>query len=232
MTRALAALLVFMTFVPSLAAAAQQTDSPLDLGLELSHITYKEPQFMRESGVMYGVHGTYSYYGRQRIPAGVRLDGRLSTGTVTYEGQYSDGTPVQVSGIRDVMVEVRGMLGIYNLGEPGAVLMPWIGLGYRYLYDGADRIPGGYVRESNYYYIPILLEYVPAHRPGWSIGWAAEYDYFLSGAQYSDLSDYNPGLSDMTNRQSHGFALHPVLADRPVGNGPHHALRKPLRYRI
>ena len=205
MKKALAALLLFLTIVPPVATAAEQNSLSFDLGLELSHITYKEPQLMRESGLMYGIHGICSYYGQARVPAGVRLDGRLSTGTVTYTGQYSNGAPVEVSGIRDTMFELRGMLGIYNLGEPGAVLMPWVGLGYRYLHDGADRIPGGYERESNYYYVPILLERVPARRPGWSVGWTAEYDYFLSGTQYSYLSDFNPGLSDMTNRQSNGF---------------------------
>ncbi len=204
MIRMLTALLFFLLAIVSPAAAEEQPSSTLDLGFELSHITYKEPE-IREAGVMLGVHGVYSYYGALRVPAGLRLDGRLSGGSVTYTGQNTTGTPIEMSGILDSMFEVRGLVGIYNLGEPGARLIPWVGLGYRYLYDGADKIAGGYRRESNYYYVPILLERIPARRPGWSVGWTAEYDYFLGGKQHSYLSDSNAGYNDLTNTQKDGF---------------------------
>ncbi|KAF0119468.1 MAG: hypothetical protein FD151_1999, partial [bacterium] len=33
-----------------------------ELGTEISHITYKEPDVMREKGMMYGIDGSYAYH--------------------------------------------------------------------------------------------------------------------------------------------------------------------------
>lgn len=133
-----------------------------------------------------------------------KVDGTLTTGEVDYVGSYSDGTPLTITGITDRMFEARAVLGPTEFIYLSSYYLPYIGLGYRYLYDGANVAPGGYRRESNYLYIPLGVEGMTAMQSQWSIGFTLEYDIFVSGTQYSYLSDADPGYNDMQNSQSSG----------------------------
>ncbi len=177
-------------------------------GVQLSHITYKEPGFMRESGFMYGVNGAYTRIGRDLMG---KIDGTLTTGQVDYVGSYSDGTPLTVKGINDTMFEVRTVLGPTEFVYQSSYYLPYVGLGYRYLFDGADKAPGGYRRESNYFYIPLGVEGLLTANSAWSMGFTLEYDLFVSGTQYSYLSDSDPGLNDIQNKQNSGYGYRASL---------------------
>lgn len=203
---------VAFIFIHAITAPAQ----PLQLEIvepciELSHITYKEPGLMSERGIMYGFNVFYSLVSDVQW----KVEGKLSTGQVAYTGALMDGTPLSISGIGDTMLEVRGLWG---LSKPHAPYFqgPFAGLGYRYLYDGADKSEYGYRRESRYKYVPLGYEYVYADESesGWTTGWVIEYDYFLSGSQVSHLSDHNPGVSDMTNEQKEGYGYRASLKFR------------------
>jgi hypothetical protein len=178
--------------------------SALDVGIQLSHITYKEPGLMQESGVMYGVTAAYTRIGPDLM---WKVDGTLTTGEVEYVGSYWDGTPLTFSGIRDTMFETRAVLGSTEFVNISSYYLPYIGIGYRYLFDGADEMPGGYRRESNYVYIPLGIDGMVTTKGRWSVGFTAEYDYFISGKQYSYLSDGDPGYHDIENKQSSGYGL-------------------------
>lgn len=187
---------------PMEAAAASLRPAAFDAGVQLSHITYREPGLMRESGVMYGVTASYTNLGRSVMG---RIDGTLSYGEVDYVGAYQDGTPLTVKNIKDTMFEFRGVLGPTDFVYVNSYYLPYIGLGYRYLFDDANVGPGGYRRESNYLYIPIGVEGVPMTRGEWKFGFTLEYDLFLKGRQVSYLSDVDRGFNDVENDQNSGF---------------------------
>jgi hypothetical protein len=198
----LAACIAVLLFSGSSALAL--SPSSFDFGGQLSQITYKEPGLIRESGIMYGVTGAYTSVGRRLM---WRVDGTLTTGEMEYVGSYWDGTPLTYSGIRDTMFETRAVLGPTAFVSLSSYYLPYLGIGYRYLSDGADKIPGGYRRESNYLYIPVGIDGMVTTKGKWSVGFTAEYDYFVSGRQYSYLSDSDPGYNDIENKQSSGYGL-------------------------
>lgn len=188
--------------VLDVSSALALSPSSFDMGGQLSHITYREPGLMRESGVMYGVAAAYTRVGRGLM---WRVDGTATTGEVEYVGSYSDGTPLTIEGIRDTMLETRAVLGPTGFVNLTTYYLPYIGIGYRYLFDGADKAPGGYRRESNYIYIPLGVDGLLTTRGRWGVGFTAEFDLFVSGTQCSYLSDADPGYNDMENSQNSGY---------------------------
>lgn len=174
-----------------------------ELGTEISHIIYKEPDVMKEKGIMFGLLGSYVYHNNLIM---LQAEGRGSWGMVDYE---NSGT---IDGILDYMLEFRG-LGGYDLSlSKASTLTPYIGLGYRYLNDdmsGKISSTGaiGYERESNYLYSPIGVEIITPLENGWSVGAMLEYDIFWRGKQISHLSDVSPGLGDVENDQNKGYGI-------------------------
>ena len=201
-------MLLSLAFLLDGSSALALSPSSFDIGGQLSHITYKEPGLMRESGIMYGVTAAYTRVGRSIM---WRVDGTLTTGEVDYVGSYSDGTPLTINGIRDNMFETRAVIGPTNFVDAASYYLPYIGIGYRYLFDGADKAPGGYRREANYIYIPLGVDGMVMTKGEWSVGFTAEYDLFVSGTQFSYLSDADPGYNDMENSQTSGFGCRASL---------------------
>ena len=81
----------------------------------------------------------------------------------------------------------------------------YTGIGYRYLNDDSSFDPVGYLRESNYIYVPIGYVFDGSNEEGWSFGFGAELDLFLMGNQRSYLSDVDPTYPDVDNRQESGY---------------------------
>jgi len=198
-----------------------QDQHQIELGTEISHITYKEPGVMQEKGMMYGVDGSYVYRTQvTEYPKGIdiwmlKIDGRFSYGQVDY---VNSGT---MDNIDDYILEFRGLWGcdISVLKLKPSTLTPFIGIGYRYLNDDFAGTTStgalGYERESNYIYSPVGIEVVTPLKNGWSIGATTEYDIFWHGKQKSNLSDarlYNPvtgyyRYDDIENSQDSGYGV-------------------------
>lgn len=194
-----------------LAHAEPKTPVNMETGIEVSQITYKEPGYMSEKGMMYGINFSYSMLN----DAQGKIDGKLSTGKMKYTGAYMDGTPVSMSGVNDIMLELRGLLGFLK-SNTHYFQGPYVGLGFRYLQDGLDKFEGGYLRESNYAYIPLGYEYAftPEAASSWLAGFVVEYDYFIIGSQKSHLSNLVAGLSDVVNEQNNGYGYRASLKFR------------------
>ncbi len=174
-----------------------------ELGTEIAHITYKEPGVMKEKGMMYGIVGSYAYHDNVMLKA----EGNFSYGQVKYDGGLSDGTPYTTDGIDDYLLELRGLVGYdFSIGE-SMIFTPYVGLGYRYLYDRLGKDPYGYDRESNYLYSPIGIAATIPLRKGWSIGPTVEYDIFLHGWQVSHFEDLNPIYDTVVNDQKKGYGI-------------------------
>ncbi|OHB79565.1 MAG: hypothetical protein A2Z25_01760 [Planctomycetes bacterium RBG_16_55_9] len=182
-----------------------------DIGPEIYHFEYKEPGFMKEEGVFYGVR--FGYTDRSWVPTSsqaspadggmmLRAEGRLAYGQVDYDGQTIGGTPYTIDGIDDLTLEGRFLLGGDWLSSDVLNTL-YAGIGYRYLLDMASTDPAGYDRESNYLYVPAGFQFNSSCEDGWSFGFNAEFDVFIVGVQRSHLSDI--GLIDVDNRQDSGY---------------------------
>jgi len=173
-----------------------------EIGLEVFHKEYKEPDVMSEKGMMYGVGLTYAYHDKVMVKASLLM----AYGEVDYE---NSGT---LDGIPDRHVEVRGLLGYDFVMDPTFVITPYFGLGYRFLRNDASEMISstgarGYNRESNYFYSPVGIALIKILPEGWSLAAEAEFDYLWYGKQYSDLSDANPLYPDIDNQQDQGYGI-------------------------
>jgi hypothetical protein len=205
------------------AAPAQETtpSNPLltrrgwEVGGQVSKYRYEEPAFpgfggMNLKGNRGGIVGAYNFTNAAHVYS--RIDGRVSYGSLKYEGS---GTLEEVP---DWSVEVRAVVGKDFLVGDNVALSPYIGLGYRYLYNDlrgysvvGNSIYVGYRRYSNYVYVPLGL--TARFRTGerWVVAPTVEYDAFLGGRQYSQLTDTGIGYSDASNTQKHGYGYRAYL---------------------
>lgn len=206
MKKALAGAALLAAVSPALAQSAGSPDPRLtrpgwEIGGQVSSYHYEEPDFAKITGDRAGVTGAYTYADRKHLFS--RLEGRISYGSLKYEGS---GT---MSNVPDWLAELRLVAGKDLLASDHVALSPYLGFGYRFLYDDSrgytDTGAAGYRRYSNYLYVPLGLTLrIGAGR--WTIAPNVEYDYFLHGTQISKLSDTGiPGTGDITNEQSQGY---------------------------
>jgi len=202
----LAALLA--TVSTATAAESRAPSNPLltrpgwEVGGQVSKYHYEEPDFMKLTGDRVGAVGAYTFTSPNRVYN--RIDLRASYGRLEYES-VGTGTATDVP---DWIIEARAVIGRdYLMGESIA-LSPYIGLGYRYLYNDLRGYSStgavGYRRYSNYVYMPLGLTVRLRTGERWVVAPTVEYDAFLGGRQYSKLTDTGIGFSDASNRQKDG----------------------------
>ena len=178
----------------------------IKIGTEISSIKYEEPGLMNEKGVMYGVMGSFE----TDTKVFLRADGRAAWGKVDYHNFYipSSFEPEgNISGIDDFIGEARGLLG----SSFASWLKLYTGIGYRYLSDDMEGLATengslGYLRESNYVYLPIGARLKKDFKNGWAIELNPEIDSLLWGKQISHL-DAIPGFQKIENRQRKGYGV-------------------------
>jgi len=197
-----------------------------EVGPEISSIEYKEPGVMKEKGVMYGINASYTYHRDLMF----KVEARYSYGQVDYE---NSGT---INNIDNSIFEMRLLAG-YDFSTTGSsVITPYIGFGYRWLYDDmGGRISStgasGYDRESQYYYSPIGIETYTEIGNSWSWGMTAEFDYFWGGKQKSYLSDVDSTLySDAENTQNNGYGLRGSVRFQKKGENIDYKIEPFVRY--
>lgn len=182
------------------------------IGAEVYNFEYVE-SVMDEEGVFYGLNFDCTWRKwvpdrkTESLPDGGPMfgfEGRVAFGQVDYDGALSDGSPLMINNVNDAALETRALFGTDWLGARH-IHTAYAGIGYRYLNDDLSVSPSGYDRESNYIYLPLGYRFDAGRDTGWS--WAAgiEYDLFLWGSQRSDLSEADPTLPDVENRQDEGF---------------------------
>jgi len=129
--------------------------------------------------------------------------GFLYTGELTY-GQVdyfsSSGTL-----IKDYY---KGRFEGYAAYRINKQISPFLGLGYRYLFDasgGSQTSTGalGYDRLSQYLYAPIGVRFDPVDK----LSIKAQYNFFLLGNQTSYLSTASSAFSDIDNEQKGGWGV-------------------------
>jgi hypothetical protein len=191
-----------------------------ELGGQVSKYEYEEPDFMKLDGPRVGAVGAYNFTSPSLWYS--RIDGRVSYGRLDYE---SVGTGTS-SDIPDWTIEARVVAGRdYPVGE-GVTLSPYVGLGYRYLFNDLQGYSStgavGYRRYSQYWYAPIGLTTRIRAGAQWVFAPTIEYDAFIGGKQTSKLTDTGTGLSDAHNRQDHGrgYRVYLMVEGRNWSFGP------------
>jgi hypothetical protein len=198
----------------SRAALAQNPDPSMttrkgwEAGGQISKYRYEEPELDVK---IFGnrIAGTTAYTFTDDRHLFARIDGRLAYGRLKYEGS---GT---MDGVPDTIFETRAVVGKDFFPGQSVTLSPYLGLGYRYLYDDLRGYSStgavGYERESNYLYAPLGLAARFDLGAKWILVPTLEYDIFLQGKQKSSLSDANLGFNDVTNTQHHGYGYRASL---------------------
>jgi hypothetical protein len=180
-----------------------RTKTGIDIGFQFSTYHYQEPEVgVNIDALKYGIHPilTASLYGGWYV----RADGRFAMGSADYTGSG------ELDDEADYISEIRGTTG-YDFMFSDFVLTPYIGLGFRYLYNDSRGITStgasGYQRYSHYLYMPIGIN--PRFKVGNfdQISITFEYDQLLTGYQFSQLSDDGLGDPDITNNQNSGYGL-------------------------
>jgi len=215
--------IVFMVTQVSFAQPAKDSKqevilkSGAEIGFEVSHIKYEEPDFMEEEGIMYGLSGSYAVHQNKSM---LKLDGRLTWGQVDYTSPESG----DLNDINDYIFETRFSLGYDYSFSTTTIMTPYIGIGYRYLNDDTSGMVSstgtmGYERESNYLYSPIGIDITSRIQNGWIIGATAEYDLFWYGLQRTHLEDIAVGLNALDNDQHEGWGVRgSVKIEKKSGN--------------
>jgi len=205
----LAVVAALLAAISTTAAAQTGQPDPLltrrgwEVGGQVSKYHYEEPDFMNLKGNQFGAVGAYTFTSPNRVYS--RIDGRVAYGSLKYEG----------SGTRDNIpnwiAEARAVIGRDFLVSDNVALSPYIGLGYRYLYNDlrgyavvGNTTYVGYRRYSHYVYAPVGVTLRMRTGDQWVIAPTLEYDAFLGGRQQSKLSDTGLGYSDASNEQDTG----------------------------
>jgi len=186
-------------------AQSDQERNPLaarpgwEIGAQIANYEYIEPDFAKLSGYRLGFDAAGTLVSG---PVFARIEGRVSYGLLDYQGSGS------VTGVPDYILEARALVGADFLGS-GASFSPYLGLGYRYLFNDfrgyTSTGESGYRRYSTYLYIPVGFTVRFRLEGGWVLAPALEADVFLGGKQVSKLSDTGiPGFQDVTNTQNTG----------------------------
>ncbi|MBR4592460.1 MAG: hypothetical protein IKO35_04555 [Elusimicrobiaceae bacterium] len=179
----------------------------LEVAYETSRYTYREPDGSSPislKGRMQG--GSIRYENRLNDSSYFfALDGRWMGGTTDYDGwlMTTPPTPHQSEDIGDYYYEGRLHLG--GVTDLSGSLQLWYGSGlaYRYLKDHMNKDPYGYLRESNYIYVPFTGEL--RFKGGvWECNLRAELDYLLFGWQNSHM---DTGNLRHEQHEGYGFRL-------------------------
>lgn len=187
-----------------------------EIGFEQYHYKYEEKiggeKFMDISGNKRSIYFDYIF----------RTDGDKFIDTVKIEGQYAGWDDIDYDGgdisgfskfvipsTNDRSFDVRFLPGKEYVIAKKYWLTPYLGIGYRRLDNNIGSFQHGILqygttkRSSRYIYIPVGLSGETVIGDNWSLGAEVEYDYLVTGKQYSSLS----GLVDLENVQHDGFGL-------------------------
>ncbi len=210
MTRRILAMVAMGAVLGALSqgAAAQSPDPSMttrngwEAGGQVSKYRYEEPDLaVKITGHLAGATGAYTFTDDERHIF-TRIDGRLAYGKTDYEGS---GTQ---TGVPDTIFETRAVVGMDFFPGRLVTLSPYLGLGYRFLYDDSRGYTStnavGYRRYSNYLYAPFGLTARFDMGSKWVLAPTLEYDAFLRGRQETKLSDTGLGFNDVSNNQRHG----------------------------
>ena len=225
---ALCAGLVLMTGAAHAASSASHVNisNTFELGVEGEYYQYREPTLDNMTGPGGGINlqDTLSI-GSYFLRANVILD--------YFDLKYTSNGTGSDNSNSNYLQDYRFMFGGTIPISHEEYLQPYIGFGYRVLFDagqGSVTNTGayGYDRRSEYLYIPIGLG-ARFHLGGWGLLPTVEYDYFIEGYQTTSLTDLGAD-NDLTNKQNNGYGVRADFMVEPPINFYHFAIGPYFRY--
>jgi len=208
--------------------------SSFEIGPEIFYHRYTESG-MKETGMFYGINiKAYERKWVNRPPEEMdkavkgMFGGELefAYGQVDYDGHLldEDSTPYTVDGIDDFLVDARYLIG--RDFTPGNILETlYSGIGYRFLQDDSSFDPSGYLRKSNYLYIPLGLKIERGQKNGWSLGGNLEIDLLIYGQQYSKIEEYR-----IRNHQEAGAGFRAAIDIVKIGEKSNFKIQPFIKY--
>ena len=191
------ALLSLITFSVVSADPAKNQDFTHEFmaGLESYKYHYGESRpnqsnIMQYNGVMFGIGGSYELTYKDSVF--IRPEARVAYGFTQYTSYRNPKFPK--ASVPNLTFEPRLLVGGNLYVSKNFKLSPYVGLGYRYKSDdGSDAVcdKGGKLRKrlSQYWYIPVGSRLNYDFNDRWFIKLMAEYDWFISGRQFSYFTD-------------------------------------------
>lgn len=211
-----------VAFFILIAAELFAAQNIFEVAYETSAYTYKEPHLdypISLKGHKQGFSANYKRYGiweSQTLKSNFGLlEIRYMTGDNDYKGWLGDGnifTPFDASNIRDYYFEAQIKVGQLLYQKDNFDLEGSLGFGYRFLKDHLESIgEGGYLRESNYLFLPVELAAGYQMNEYLKITLKTQFDYLLSGEQYSGAVVGDASSKSVRNKQEQGYGLRASL---------------------
>ncbi|WP_100550587.1 hypothetical protein [Caedibacter taeniospiralis] len=192
--------------------------SLISISPAIGYYKYEEPKihtpqgqkYMNIKGVSFRLDGAYQYIDRNRVT--LIVDGELAFVNGKYDGFLQNGEPFQMSNDDSYILGVSPKIGyVFSWQGVGVNLTPFVGLGYRFLDNDTSGTSGGYKRISNYFYIPIGVDF-DWRKNKFMLQSRVEFDGLIQGVQYSSVD------GGVTNDQREGWGANAyVLLGRDQG---------------
>lgn len=178
-----------------------------EVGVSVSSYKYAEPGVMDLKATKLGIDYTLTQTFPGTWPN--RGDTSFFTGELRLangDARYSNVSGETGQGLTDWYWEARALVGV-DIEMEGYVLAPYVGLGYRYLYNDLRNltVSTGYRRESRYISLPMGVTVRTRADAQSQLLTTFEYVHLLSGTQDVRLSD--AGLQDVSLSQRSGSGL-------------------------
>ncbi len=211
-------LLLTLCLVGGTALFAQDKRHNFEVAYEVSDYEYREPHMentMSLGGVKQGVSVSYlrrsvrSAELNEQDRSFASVEFRYMTGDVDYDGSvcnWGSGVcwPNKSNNLTDYYFELALKTGwAFKLAQP-LELWPYLGVGWRYLRNHLEEGGNaGYLRTSTYVYMPLGLQLKYQAADSLKFSLSGEFDWLLSGQQYSDI----PFTGGITNDQTQGYGV-------------------------
>jgi hypothetical protein len=188
----------------ALAQGADQADGRISAELGLVSYRYREPGVitLRGAKAVAQLGASFDLAGTLQLQTELRYAG----GDVDYRADAGAGGGA-IDGRRDYYGEARALLG-RPLQLGGQRLLPYAGLGYRYLFNdlrGVNSVgQSGSRRDNRLLYLPLGVMLALPAGPGSTLTARVELDPLLAGRQRTRVSDADPAFGDVSTKQRHG----------------------------
>ena len=175
------------------------TQSETTLGVALNSYKYDEPSYMSLRAAMASFELSRTQSLGSQWPSTdqnwfVRGDLKYALGKADYSSVASG----RLNNTPNWYMEARALVGKdFDMGN--YVLAPYVGLGYRYLYNDlrTNDARQGYRRDSTYHFLPLGVTHTMKLPNRSNVLTTVEYLHLIKGVQKASLSDQNPVLENV-----------------------------------
>ena len=192
-------LCIAATSAYSLCSEHNRSCSLFSISPTFGYYQYKEPGLMSIKGPSFGLQLDYQQISRNGMVLFVNAELGFVNGK--YDGRLNDNeqTPFTMNNDNSYILGISPRLGYqFLLYQQQLALTPYAGLGYRFLHNGTSDNQYGYLRISNYFYLPLGVQ-LTLNKGHFMMQSQLEFDVLPHGIQYSGVD------GGVYNQQDRGF---------------------------